>query len=131
MLREARRLPRARGAAAGAAWGRAAERARRGGARGGGAASARRAVVRAAAGARDGERLPGGLFNGDVGVVLPEAEDGDAAKGSVLFGRRAQCAGVAPSRLPPHETVFAMTVHKAQGSEFDEVAVVLPGEARR
>jgi len=28
--------------------------------------------------------------------------------------------------LPPHETVFAMTVHKAQGSEFDHVALVLP-----
>jgi exodeoxyribonuclease V alpha subunit len=33
---------------------------------------------------------------------------------------------VAPSRLPPHETVFAMSVHKSQGSEFDAVAVLLP-----
>jgi exodeoxyribonuclease V alpha subunit len=33
---------------------------------------------------------------------------------------------LSPSRLPPHETVFAMSVHKSQGSEFDEVAVLLP-----
>jgi exodeoxyribonuclease V alpha subunit len=33
---------------------------------------------------------------------------------------------VSPARLPEHETAFAMTVHKSQGSEFDEVIVVLP-----
>ena len=33
---------------------------------------------------------------------------------------------LAPSRLPPHETAFAMTIHKSQGSEFDEVVVLLP-----
>ena len=33
---------------------------------------------------------------------------------------------VAPARLPEHETAFAITVHKSQGSEFDRVAVVLP-----
>ncbi len=32
-----------------------------------------------------------------------------------------------PQRLPPHETAWAMTVHKSQGSEFDEVIVFLPG----
>ena len=31
-----------------------------------------------------------------------------------------------PARLPPHETVFAMTVHKSQGSEFDDVLLLLP-----
>ena len=31
-----------------------------------------------------------------------------------------------PSRLPAHETVFAMTIHKSQGSEFANVAMVLP-----
>ncbi len=34
-----------------------------------------------------------------------------------------------PSRLPPHETVFATTVHKSQGSEFDSIAVLMPEEA--
>ncbi|MGL6072106.1 ATP-binding domain-containing protein, partial [Craterilacuibacter sp.] len=33
---------------------------------------------------------------------------------------------VAPARLPGHETAFAMTVHKSQGSEFDRVWLVLP-----
>ena len=33
---------------------------------------------------------------------------------------------LAPGRLPPHETVFATTVHKSQGSEFDVVSIVLP-----
>ena len=31
-----------------------------------------------------------------------------------------------PSRLPPHETVYAMTIHKSQGSEFDHVYLCLP-----
>ncbi|MDU3078139.1 MAG: ATP-binding domain-containing protein, partial [Mixta calida] len=31
-----------------------------------------------------------------------------------------------PSRLPPHDTAWAMTVHKSQGSEFDHTALVLP-----
>jgi Exodeoxyribonuclease V, gamma subunit/UvrD-like helicase C-terminal domain len=69
-----------------------------------------------------------GLFNGDVGLVLPDAEDGDAARAR-FFAAEGTARKLAPSRLPPHEAVFAMTVHKAQGSEFDEVALVLPAEA--
>jgi exodeoxyribonuclease V alpha subunit len=33
------------------------------------------------------------------------------------------------ARLPACETVYAMTVHKSQGSEFDDVLLVLPPEA--
>jgi exodeoxyribonuclease V alpha subunit len=33
---------------------------------------------------------------------------------------------VSPARLPPHESVFAMTVHKSQGSEFERVGLLLP-----
>ncbi len=33
-----------------------------------------------------------------------------------------------PSMLPPHETVFAMTVHKSQGSQFTHVLTILPAE---
>jgi exodeoxyribonuclease V alpha subunit len=63
------------------------------------------------------------LFNGDVGIALPGA-DGEPR---VFF----PSAGggfrkFPPSRLPEHETVFAMTVHKSQGSEFDEVLLLLP-----
>jgi len=65
------------------------------------------------------------LFNGDVGLVLP-----DPAAGGALRAFFTQPGGevrrVLPSRLPPHETCFAMTVHKSQGSEFDRVVVVLP-----
>ncbi|MGH8577897.1 MAG: ATP-binding domain-containing protein [Gammaproteobacteria bacterium] len=38
---------------------------------------------------------------------------------------------LAPSRLPEHETAFAMTVHKAQGSEFERAEVVLPARDSR
>ncbi len=64
------------------------------------------------------------LFNGDVGIVLPAEEEGQL---SVYFpGVDRGWRRVPPARLPEHETAFAMTVHKAQGSEFDEVALVLP-----
>jgi exodeoxyribonuclease V alpha subunit len=68
------------------------------------------------------------LFNGDVGIVLPDA----GGNLMVYFpdpdsGYRA----IAPVRLPEHETAFAMTVHKAQGSEFDEALILLPNEPNR
>lgn len=66
-----------------------------------------------------------GLFNGDLGVLAADAGGGRVA----LFPGRDGVRRIAPSRLPPHATVFAMTVHKSQGSEFDAVAVVLPREA--
>ncbi|MCU0558863.1 MAG: exodeoxyribonuclease V subunit alpha [Desulfobacterales bacterium] len=67
-----------------------------------------------------------GLFNGDTGITLPDP-DGAPQELFVFF----PAAGVGvrrflPYRLPEHETVFAMTVHKSQGSEFDEVLLVLP-----
>ena len=64
------------------------------------------------------------LFNGDVGVILL----GPASKQPMAFfaGADGQVRRVSPARLPRHETVFAMTVHKSQGSEFDRVLLVLP-----
>lgn len=63
-----------------------------------------------------------GLFNGDVGIVL--CVDGMSR---VYFPRpEGGERTLVPSRLPEHQTVFAMSIHKSQGSEFDEVAVVLP-----
>ena len=72
-----------------------------------------------------------GLSNGDTGVVLRDADD----RIRVWFPELGEANGrhrlVSPSRLPPHESFFAVTVHRAQGSEFDEVAVVLgPAESR-
>jgi exodeoxyribonuclease V alpha subunit len=65
------------------------------------------------------------LFNGDVGICLPDP----AAPGrfKVWFEREdSPPAGYQISRLPANETVFAMTIHKSQGSEFAETLVVLP-----
>jgi exodeoxyribonuclease V alpha subunit len=63
------------------------------------------------------------LFNGDVGLLTAQRGQGLRA---CFFGADSQVRALAPSRLPPVETVFAMSVHKSQGSEFDEVALVLP-----
>lgn len=64
------------------------------------------------------------LFNGDVGLCLP----GDDGVPWVWFpGESAEDArAFHPAALPRHESAFAMTVHKAQGSEFDEVWLQLP-----
>jgi len=66
-----------------------------------------------------------GLFNGDVGVVFHDrSADGTP---SVCFpSPGGGVRKVPPVRLPPHETVYAMTVHKSQGSEFDRLLLVLP-----
>ncbi len=72
------------------------------------------------------------LFNGDVGVIArdPEApvSDGEAPPLVAFFpgSKSATPRRFPPGQLPPHDTVFAMSVHKAQGSELDEVALVLP-----
>jgi exodeoxyribonuclease V alpha subunit len=70
------------------------------------------------------------LFNGDIGIALPDA-DGDLL---VHFPDATAPGGfraIAPVRLPRHETAFAMTVHKSQGSEFDGVLVMLPQQRSR
>ena len=67
-----------------------------------------------------------GVYNGDAGVVVHEAE-----------GRRAVIAGsngltsFATSRMSDVETMFATTIHKSQGSQADEVTVLLPPEDSR
>ena len=67
------------------------------------------------------------LMNGDVGLCLPTARGlrvafVDTSGGKAVRGVR----WVLPSRLDAVDTVFAMTVHKSQGSEFDEVVLVMP-----
>lgn len=69
------------------------------------------------------------LYNGDIGICLP---DGDGGSVKVWFERSdGSLRSYSPYRLPRCETVFAMTIHKSQGSEFDEVVVVLPEEDNR
>jgi exodeoxyribonuclease V alpha subunit len=62
-----------------------------------------------------------GLFNGDTGVVWPDA---DGRLQAWFAGADGAPRPFAPAALPPHEGAFALTVHKAQGSEFDRVALV-------
>ena len=66
-----------------------------------------------------------GLFNGDVGLILPDPESGNELRAFFPSGT-GQMRRVLPLRLPVHESAFAMTVHKSQGSEFDQVLLVLP-----
>ena len=67
------------------------------------------------------------LFNGDIGLIMPDtaSANGLAAYFPDIEGFRK----TAVSRLPAHETAFAMTVHKSQGSEYREVWLVPPSVA--
>lgn len=65
------------------------------------------------------------LYNGDIGLCLPDVEQGGRLM--VFFQRPdGTVKKYLPARLPQCQTVFAMTIHKSQGSEFDEVLIVLP-----
>lgn len=66
---------------------------------------------------------PLGLFNGDIGIILPDEEGALRAYFQFPDG---SIRGVQPNRLPSHETAYVMTVHKSQGSEFAHTAFVLP-----
>ena len=69
------------------------------------------------------------LYNGDVGIVLPDAGE-KPVRCRVYFDSADDAGGeprsFLPGAIPEHETVFATTVHKAQGSEYDAVLVILP-----
>lgn len=68
-----------------------------------------------------------GLMNGDVGVTLAlPGPEGKAPRLMVAFAAAAGLRWVLPGRLPEVETVFALTVHKSQGSEFGHAVLVLP-----
>lgn len=64
-----------------------------------------------------------GLFNGDIGIALIDGEGELRVHFQLPDGN---IKSVQPSRLPSHETAYAMTVHKSQGSEFEHTALVLP-----
>ncbi|MCH8497218.1 MAG: exodeoxyribonuclease V subunit alpha [Marinobacter sp.] len=63
-----------------------------------------------------------GLYNGDIGLIWPD----DQGQLMAWFPEGEDFRPMAPGRLPEHETVYAMTIHKTQGSEFTRVAMVLP-----
>jgi len=70
-----------------------------------------------------------GLYNGDIGICRVDPVDNSL---KVWFENMAGgFKSFLPFRLPKCETAFAMTIHKSQGSEFNEVLVVLPREDNR
>jgi exodeoxyribonuclease V alpha subunit len=64
------------------------------------------------------------LFNGDVGIVLEDKEDGNRLKAYFQHDKEGM-RKVSLERLPRHETAWAMTVHKSQGSEYNEISLIL------
>ena len=67
-----------------------------------------------------------GLFNGDVGVLL-DRQDGRGVM--AWFPSLQEPRSVPLAALPSHDTAWAMTVHRSQGSEFESVLLVLPPQA--
>ena len=90
-----------------------------------------------------------GLFNGDVGLVLPVQQDTsghwqlapnrahDVSALRACFplagasDREASMEAVKRAQMPPFEPAFAITVHKSQGSEYERVSLVLPDSTER
>jgi len=68
-----------------------------------------------------------GLFNGDTGIAWQE-DDGETV---VWFESNGEYRPWRTSQLPAHDSAFASTVHKAQGSEFERIALVLPDNDAR
>ena len=65
------------------------------------------------------------LYNGDSGIILPDPE-ADGELRAFFISAEGRLRRFLPSRLPVHETAFAITVHKSQGSEFERVLLILP-----
>ncbi len=79
------------------------------------------------------------LFNGDMGIVLPEDTNGsqldtDSYKSQnvIWFETTDEATGKKGFRsfpcnmIPPHETAFAMTIHKSQGSQYENIMIIMP-----
>jgi len=64
------------------------------------------------------------LFNGDMGVVLPDAQ----GTVKIYFKRSKLFFGFTADALPPFEPAFALTVHQSQGSEYEEILLILPDD---
>lgn len=64
-----------------------------------------------------------GLYNGDIGITL---KNSDGRLRVVFELPNGSLKQLLPNRLPEHDTVFAMTIHKSQGSEFRHTVIALP-----
>ena len=69
-----------------------------------------------------------GLANGDTGIVVKSGEGANKVWFPDLRDAQGNLRLVSPQRLPPHESFYALTVHRSQGSEYDDAAV-FPGPA--
>lgn len=68
------------------------------------------------------------LFNGDTGILWQD----EKGRLRAWFRRPDNTlSSISPARLPEHQTAYAITVHKAQGSEFNQVLLLLPEEDSR
>lgn len=65
------------------------------------------------------------LFNGDIGLCLADTENDGQLRVFFLRGD-GSIKKLQPARLLACETMFAMTIHKSQGSEFERVLIMLP-----
>ena len=70
------------------------------------------------------------LFNGDIGLCLADAH-GELRVwfDSIDADGQPAVRGISPAMMPAHDSAFAITIHKSQGSEYDRVAVLLPPDA--
>jgi exodeoxyribonuclease V alpha subunit len=68
-----------------------------------------------------------GLYNGDTGVIVT----GTGERPIAVFERGGDLLHFSPLRLGAVDTVYAMTIHKSQGSQFDTAAVLLPDAGSR
>lgn len=71
-----------------------------------------------------------GLYNGDIGICLPESDGGGALR---LWFEAADgtLKKYLPAQVPLYDPAWALTIHKSQGSEFQQVLVVLPERDNR
>ncbi|MGE5256620.1 MAG: exodeoxyribonuclease V subunit alpha [Hyphomicrobiales bacterium] len=69
-----------------------------------------------------------GLFNGDIGIALTDPDEGSENLAVFFMDAAGKLRRFLPYRLPEHETSYAMTVHKSQGSEFEDVLLILPAK---
>ena len=65
-----------------------------------------------------------GLFNGDTAVLMDNTSDGRLT--AFFPNPEGGLRSLSPFRLPPYEIAFALTVHKSQGSEFEQLLLILP-----
>lgn len=68
------------------------------------------------------------LFNGDIGITFFDADSKDLR---IFFKKETGYRKISPYRLSHYETAYALTVHKSQGSEFNQILLLLPPEENK